>query len=218
MRLILLLIAPLIALSAAHADEWPAPQIREVFSPSRAYFVRVNPGTGWGDTVGFAGSVKGPSATAEFYRLEKDRSYRFVASVSVRNPVAPVDVFVTNRGFLVTLDNWHNMGYGDIAAVYSPEGQLVKSYALSDLFNKSEIDGFSHSASSIWWRKDRGAYIRVDQETLYISVNDSGGGFVVNMSTGVYRYCETRSGNFLCRDSSSPRAWKSFREVSAGEP
>ncbi|HTI53578.1 MAG TPA: hypothetical protein VMC04_05060 [Verrucomicrobiae bacterium] len=45
-------------------DDWPAPQIREVFAPSREYFVRVIPGKGIGETVGFRGAPTGPPATA----------------------------------------------------------------------------------------------------------------------------------------------------------
>jgi hypothetical protein len=52
----------------AHADEWISPQIKEVFSQSREWFVRVTPGTSVGETVGFAGAPKGKHATAEFYR------------------------------------------------------------------------------------------------------------------------------------------------------
>src|SRR5579872_5074383 len=98
----------------AQADDWPAPVIREVFSPSRAYFVRVIPGKSFGDTVGFKSAGKGPFATAEFYRRESDRSYRLAAAVSLLNPVAPADFFATDNGFLITLDNWHNMGYGKV--------------------------------------------------------------------------------------------------------
>src|SRR5438105_15058144 len=56
-------------LRVTRADEWPAPVTREVFSRSRAYFVRVLPGKSFGDTVGFGGAAKRPYATAEFYRL-----------------------------------------------------------------------------------------------------------------------------------------------------
>jgi hypothetical protein len=79
----------------AGADDWPAPAIREVFSPSRAYFVRVIPGKSIGDTVGFSGAAKGPFATAEFYARDKDRSYGFAATASLLNPVAPVEFLCT---------------------------------------------------------------------------------------------------------------------------
>src|SRR6267154_722740 len=86
---------------AAQGDEWPSPAIHEVFSHNRAYFVRVVPGKSFGDTVGFSGAGKAPFATAEFYRLEKDKSYRLAATASLLNPVAPIDFFVTDHGFLL---------------------------------------------------------------------------------------------------------------------
>src|SRR5580765_8513124 len=152
MRFALLILA-LAVLPAAQGDDWPAPVIREVFSPSRAYFVRVVPGKSLGDTVGFSGAPKGPFATAEFYRLEKDRSYRLAATASLLNPVAPVEFLVTDDGFLITLDNWHNTGYGKVVALYTREGKPIRAYELSDLFTNSEIEGFGHSVSSIPWRK-----------------------------------------------------------------
>ena len=42
----------------------------------------------------------------------------------------------------MTLDNWHNMGYGKVVAFYTPEGKPIRAYELSDLFTKSEIEGF----------------------------------------------------------------------------
>lgn len=203
------------ALPVARGDEWPTPVVREVFSPSRSYFVRVIPGKSWGDTVGFSGSPKGPYAAAEFYRLEKDRSYRLAATVPLLNPVAPVEYFVTDGGFLFTLDNWHNMGYGKVVALYTPEGKPVRSYELSDLFSKSEIEGFSHSVSSIAWRKSFGVYIRPGGDSFNITTDDTGGSFIFELS-GAYQYCETQRGNFLCRTTSQGRKWGTFREPSRG--
>ncbi|HYM13849.1 MAG TPA: hypothetical protein VEU62_24130 [Bryobacterales bacterium] len=213
MRFLMLALA-LVALPCARADEWPAPVIREAFSHSRAYFVRVLPGKSLGDTVGFRGASKGPFATAEFYRLEKDRSYRLAATAPLLNPVAPIDFFVTDRGFLITLDNWHNMGYGKVVAFYSPEGKLIRAYALSDLFTPSEIGGFRHSVSSIWWRKSVGSYVRQDENTFNVTVNDTGGGFVFEVS-GAYQYCETKEGRFLCRNANKDRKWRAYREPTA---
>jgi hypothetical protein len=194
------------------ADDWPGPQIREVFSHSRTYFVRVNPGKSWGDTFGFKSAPKGPFATAEFYRLEKDRSYRLTATATLLNPVAPVDFFVTDRGFLVTLDNWHNRGYGRIVAFYSPDGQPIRSYDLSDLFTRNEIEAFSHSVSSISWRNLTAAYVREDQGTLYVTGTTSGSEFLFEVANAAYQYCEDRNGRHLCRNSNMRRAWKPYRE------
>lgn len=102
--------------TAPRADQWPPPETREGWSPSRDHFVRVIPGKGIGKTVGFRGAPTGPHATAELYRRASDRSYRLAWTISLVNPVAPIELFLTDRGYLVTLDNWHNMGYGKIVA------------------------------------------------------------------------------------------------------
>jgi len=208
-----LLVLALTILPIAQSDEWPVAVVREVFSQSRAYFVRVLPGKSFGDTVGFSSAAKGPFATAEFYRLEKDRSYRLAATAPLLNPVAPAEFFVTDNGSLITLDNWHNMGYGKVVAFYTPEGKPIRGYELSDLFTKSEIEGFGHSESSIEWRKFSGSYVRPGGDTFNVTVNDNGSAFIFEL-TGAYQYCETRGGKFLCRVANQPRTWRPFREPS----
>jgi hypothetical protein len=173
------------------------------------------PGKSFGDTVGFSGTAKGPFATAEFYRLEKDRSYRLAAAASLLNPVAPAEFFVTDRGFLITLDNWHNIGYGKVVALYTPEGEPIRAYELSDLFTSGEIEGFDHSVSSIQWRKFSGTYIRPGGRTLNVPITDKGASFIFELS-GAYQYCETRRGEFLCRVANQGRRWRAFREPGAG--
>ncbi len=207
-----ILMLVLIGLPAALADEWPAPVIREVFSNSRAFFVRAIPGKSVGDTVGFSGAPKGPFATAEFYRQESDRSYRLAITITLLNPVAPAEFFVTDRGALITLDNWHNRGYGKVVAFYSPEGKPIRAYELSDLFNKGEIDGFEHSVSSIRWHEFTGSYIRQGEETFYITVNAAGAGFIFQATGATYQYCETRGGTYVCRDSNQNRKWQAYHE------
>jgi len=208
-----LLVLALTILPIAQSDEWPVAVVREVFSQSRSYFVRVLPGKSFGDTVGFSSAAKGPFATAEFYRLEKDRSYRLAATAPLLNPVAPAEFFVTDNGSLITLDNWHNMGCGKVVAFYTPEGKPIRGYELSDLFTKSEIEGFGHSVSSIEWRKFSGSYVRPGGDTFNVTVNDNGSAFIFEL-TGAYQYCETRGGKFLCRVANQPRTWRPFREPS----
>lgn len=92
------------------ADDWPAATIQNVFSDNGRYFVRIVPGTSTGDSVGFAGAPKGPYARGEFYATGSNRSYQLVADIALQNPVSPTDALVTNGGYLVTFDNWHNFG------------------------------------------------------------------------------------------------------------
>jgi hypothetical protein len=195
----------------AHADSWAAPKVREEFSASRDHFVRVIPGKSIGDTIGFAGAAKGPYAAAEFYQRQPDRSYRLMATATLLNPVAAVDIFVSNDGHLVTVDNWHNRGYGKVLALYDAQGKPVKAYALTDLFAKDEIDSYPQSVSSISWHNGP-VYINQDQRTLYLMVA-SGRDLVLGLQTGRFAYCETRGGKYLCRTGNADRRWVPYSEA-----
>lgn len=206
----------LCACMSVSADEWPSPQMREEFSESRSYFVRVTPGNSWGDTVGFKGAPKGTSAKAQFFRREPDMSYRPLKEIELVNPVAPVEFFVSNDGYLATLDNWHNRGYGKVVAFYSSDGNHIKDYELRDLFSEDEIRRFDRSVSSIAWHGSAD-YVRPDHKTLNVDVQNlgKGSGFVFEMRTGKYQYChwqDKASTLFRCRSANEGRQWKSFRE------
>jgi hypothetical protein len=195
----------LLAAAGAGADDWPAPRVKEVFSESREYFVRVLPGESVGDTFGFGGEKKGRYALAEFYRRAADRSYRLIAEATLLNPVAPVDFFVADSGHLAALDNWHNVGYGKVVSIYSSRGALIQSYELRDLFQPDEIESFPHSVSSIHWR-DGPAYVRPDQKTLLITLK-AGGDFLFGLESGQFKYCEYRDKVYRCRTANQPRQW-----------
>jgi hypothetical protein len=196
------------------ADDWPAAKVREVFSDSRDWFVRVTPGTSLGELVGFAGALRGRRATALFFRRLADGSYRKAREITTRNPVAPVDFVVTDRGFLVTLDNWHNRGYGNAVGVYSAAGNVVASLELKDLFSADEIAAFQHSESSIAWRRDT-VYVRQGQQSVYVALDQKGRELIVEVGTGRWQICEPR-GTHLCRDSNAPRTWRPYREPATG--
>jgi hypothetical protein len=195
----------------AIADDWPPARVTEVFSENRDWFVRVVPGRSVGDTVGFAGSPKGPYATAEWYERGADRSYRLVRQATLANPVAPIRSFVTDRGYLVTLDNWHNMGYGKAVVSYAPDGRRIAAYELGDLFSSEEIVAFRTSVSSIWWRTDT-AYLRDGQQSLYVAVNDRGAGLIVEPESGRWQYCDWRGTAHQCRTTNAGRTWAAYQE------
>ena len=197
----------MLATPQARADDWAAPLTREVFSASREYFVRVVPGKSLGDTYGFASQEKGPYARAEFYRRSQDRSYRLVAEESLLNPVAPLEFLVADNGHLVTLDNWHNVGYGKVVAIYDARGKLIRAYELRELFDAEEIKRFPHSMSSIHWRNGT-LYIRQDQTTALVTVaSGTGADFLFGIETGRFKYCEYQEKNYRCRSANQPRQW-----------
>ena len=188
------------------ADSWPAAQVSEVFSKSRSYFVRVIPGKSIGDTHGFAGAAKGAYASAEIYRRHQDKSYRFVETLALLNPVAPVDVLVSDEGAMIALDNWHNRGYGKVVALYVTGKGLIRAYALDELFLGPEISTFKHSVSSIQWRSGP-SFLNADG-TLYISVG-AGSGFSFSLASGSFAYCEWQAKEFRCRTKNAGREWMS---------
>lgn len=199
-RTVLALVLFLCLSQSLHADDWAGPVTREVFSKNRAYFVRITPGESWGETVGFSGAKVGKHAIAAFFHVQPDRGYRLEREIELSNPVAPVNFFVSDAGDLITLDNWHNVGYGTVLALYRADGKLVKSYKLSDLFPKSEIASFPQSVSSIWWHKGP-TYVDEDQKIFYMGYHEAPDyrDLLVKLSDGSARLC-ANSPKYHCRN------------------
>ena len=183
------------------ADDWPGPVVREVFSKNREYFVRVTPGESVGETIGFGSAKIGKHARAAFFRVQQDRGYRLEREIELTNPVAPVEFFVSNTGDLVTLDNWHNVGYGMVLALYHNDGKMVKAYRLGELFPKREVDSFTHSVSSIWWHKGP-TYIDEDQKTFYMGWREAPDyrELIIRLVDGSVRLCTSRP-KYKCHES-----------------
>lgn len=184
---------PLLVLSLAvlpllaSADSWPPPETMNVFSPDGTRFVRIVPGSSLGETEGFAGEAKGPHARGLFYALQPDRSYRLVADVELVNPMAPVDALVTDRGELITFDNWHNAGFGKVVAMYGAEGALRASYTLEDLYGK-EAGDVPRSVSSRWWRCHPLHFVDRETQTKVYVREWRGGGFVFSLPGRSFEY------------------------------
>jgi hypothetical protein len=133
-----------------HGDSWQWPSVVTACSPSSSYIAQVTPGSGFGS----------------YERAITNREDNAIVIVSVRpapgitnlvwsgkliNPVAPVHVYVSDGGYLVTMDNWHNVGYGPVIAIYDPKGRLLRHWSLDELFTPEERGQFIHSVSSISW-------------------------------------------------------------------
>lgn len=185
-----------VALGNAIADDWPGPTVQAVASRNAEVIVRVIPGASFGDTVGFAGASKGKFASAQWLRFRDDR-YEPYQTAQLLNPVAPIQVAVANDGTLVTLDNWHNVGFGEIVVIYSPDGKVRKSYRLADLYSTATIEKIERSVSSLWWRCMRGDPRVQPNGTLQVD-DTLGGRFTFRLDDGAHTYeagagrCETR--------------------------
>jgi hypothetical protein len=202
----------------ARADSWRAATISETFSANRDWFVRVTPGKSVGDTFGFDGAPKGRFADAEWFQRNADGGYRIVARATLANPVAPVDTLVTDRGYLVTLDNWHNVGHGTVVAAYRPDGNQVIALRLIDLYTRREMEAFEMSTSSLWWRSEsRQAYVRQDQVSIYVAGRKPGHELILEPESGRWQVCEPRNGRQQCRTTNEPRTWGAYQEPAGAD-
>jgi hypothetical protein len=193
-----------------HADDWPGAQVISVFSSDGTHFVRILPGSSWGDAQGFAGARKGEYARGLFYALQQDRSYRLVAEVTLANPVAPVDALVTKRGELITFDNWHNFGFGAVVAMFDSSGNLLASFSLEDLYPKERVSSIPRSVSSRWWRCNPFGFVDPSEQTTVYAFEHFGGTFSFSFSSRSFKYspgkdeCQRPAGPFSSTRFDSP--------------
>lgn len=170
------------------ADDWPGPRVMNVFSEDGACFVRVTPGESLGDSVGFSGAKQGAYAHALFYERQADRSYRLTTEVALLNPIAPVDLLLSNSGYLITFDNWHNLGYGKAVAIYGPTGKPVASWGLEQLYTPEQLSSIKQSVSSRWWRCSPFHFVNLQEQTKVYVAESLGGYFVFELLTGKFTY------------------------------
>lgn len=143
----------LVTCTPAHADSWAPPSESIVPSPSGTYLVRITPGESLGDVFGYAGAKKGKFAGAKIYKYDAATdAFGLHGSFELLSPVAPNIVKLTDTGALVTVDNWHNVGYGHIVVAYDAAGRTLAKFTLADLIPEEEHAEIPTSASSIWWR------------------------------------------------------------------
>ena len=191
----------------AWADSWPGPTVFTVFGASGRHFVRFVPGESVGDTVGFAGSPRGRYATALQYALQPDRSYRLLHEVTLVNPVSPLNALVADDGHFVTLDNWHNVGFGKVVAIYAPSGKLVRGYELTDLYSSEKLEKIPHSISSRYWRCAPVHFVEQEQKSVYVP-EALGGYFVFRLATGEMKY--EAGSRTTCDSPNQPLSWSTL--------
>jgi hypothetical protein len=181
------------ACAAAHADSWPSAAPARVTSRDGTIVVHMTPGNSIGDVVGFAGADKGPYAQATYSRRGAEGNDLRYQAIKLLNPVAPVFVAVNDTGELVTLDNWHNMGYGKVVVVYAADGKLRRSYQLADMYSPEEIKQFPLSVSSVWWRCPVEPVF--DAPALVLNVRDRiGNVLAIEMKSGLVRRVARHAG------------------------
>lgn len=184
------------------ADTWSSPDKRTVISANRQYAFTIIPSRSRTDTCkGILYSLH-KFSSEELTKLLRDTlpahirsredwgilySYsnehlderRATWNKPLKNEQSPVDAIVTNSGQVVTFDDWHSVGYGpNVIVVYDTTGEVVYRDSLEGIVSSETILCFTHSISSIWWRK-----------SFWLENSDSTLGIKLDIKTEEALYC-----------------------------
>jgi hypothetical protein len=138
----------LAAAAPSPADQWRSPSPLDLRSPDGLLQVHIAPAK---EECCSQATLTGPEGEKRVFQL--------------LNPVAPVDAVLFDDGTLLTLDNWHNIGYGAALAVYSRSGVLLWSAELEKLLPAEVAGRVPQSVSSRWWRKHPFEWTSEEDET-----------------------------------------------------
>lgn len=123
-----------------------------------------------------AGQLPGgrDQASARVERKDANGQWQLLWQGPLVNEVAPVDTLLSNGGrYLVTLDNWHAMGFGDNAIViYDGQGQRLHQLSLRQILPREYVMALPRSVSSLHWRGD--AVLSQDGESVEIQLAPPG--------------------------------------------
>ncbi len=69
------------------------------------------------------------------------------------NEISPVEIYVSDSGHVITLNDWLRSGYKHSLVIYDPKGNIIRDSALEDIFTEEEIKNkVKRSVSSRSWR------------------------------------------------------------------
>jgi tetratricopeptide (TPR) repeat protein len=149
LRIVVLLVT---LVSPALADQWISPTEKTVVSPNKKLQAKVTPADD---------GKSGATVT-----IGKQ-------TFTLASPWMPVDVVLFDDGTLLTLDQWHQLGHGDVATLYSRDGKIRWNKTLVQLIGQKGVDGAQASVSSIWWRHMPIEYVVAkDGKSIAITMHD----------------------------------------------
>ena len=140
---ILFLLVPVLS----KADSWELPKVKDYFSEDSSFMLRVTPtfipekyyeyryNTRKRKKRYSAQDTTVTLCYARLYQIKSQGDTIEVWNRKLINKIAPVYALVSNDGQrVITLDNWHSMGYGlDVLAVYNENGTNWMTFLSSQL-------------------------------------------------------------------------------------
>jgi HEAT repeat protein len=177
------------AAATATADSWMAPVAERFVDSGGDYHVVVSP------AGKFKYARRGSANDALDAKRDAEGGWKSDRTIPIRKgdvliaegelPHRPMEVVVSNRGSgFVAIDQYAQLGYGDIVVVVDSAGRITHRKKLVDLFPKVGVGVFQHSVSSIWWRT--GAWMDDDNEEAVIVAN-GGRVRIVRLASGDVR-------------------------------
>lgn len=137
MRTLIITLAIVLWVTNARADEWVTPTTKTLTSPNKKWVAVITPARDPKAGVKATITPAGGQPT----------------TITLASKWAPVDAVLFDDGTLLTLDQWHQLGYGKVAQLYERDGTVRWSKTLQELVGQTFIETADHSVSSIWWRK-----------------------------------------------------------------
>lgn len=148
-----------------HADSWIPPSPEAVIASDGKTRATITPRQIDDSLAYFTDKVEGADkagqreggpqqATARVERKTARGQWQTVWQGPLVNDVAPVEALLSPGGrYLVTLDNWHFLGYGDdVIVIYGERGQRLHQLALRQILPSEYVAALPRTASSRHWR------------------------------------------------------------------
>lgn len=135
-------------------------------------------------------------AEAVFYRAGKDDSLSVEKIFELTNRDMPKNVFISNSGNIVTLDDWNSYGRGEnVIVVYDYNGQIIRRYSLRELYSQTDLNKFLISSSSIHWRCIE-IEVKVYLGKKLVIYDRIGGEIVIDMDSAELEY--KKNSDMIC--------------------
>jgi len=156
-----------IGFNTIFADRWGWPTEKDYFSENGKFVAHVTPPK----------YLKKEKSLVEVFEI-KDKQRVPLWQGILGNEVAPVEVYISNDGkYVVTCNEWHKVGYGNlVVAFYSKDGR-IKSYSLEEILHLPKDIGpmelyrlIPHSTTSRWWDKNSIKFFDTSVGKLYFCV------------------------------------------------